>query len=252
MLDSPFVFALLGNIVVWLWILTVIIISSSMKRRLLRYLDFITATTVGIVLWIIFFGFLPKITTTWNLLGTSLGVWIVFGIFLFYILELFLHWHHCKDLSNVGNKHKQHWHENGILMFGGTLLHNFFHGIVLFSAFSVNLYFGLATTLAVGLHAIPQNLVNYIMNHNAKKYVYIASFGGVLWALFTYPFGDFLIQNKFIILAIIAGGLLYTSLADILPEFKHKGTIKQKFLYLFCILVGIGIFFSFEFLGHLT
>jgi len=62
-------------------------------------------------------------------------------------------------------------------MFGGTLLHNFFHGIVLFSAFSVDLYFGLATTLAVLLHAIPQNLVNYIMNHNSKKYVYIAAFG---------------------------------------------------------------------------
>jgi len=53
-------------------------------------------------------GFIPKITTSGNLVGTQLGIWIVLGIFLFYILELFLHWHHCKDLSETEEKHEHH------------------------------------------------------------------------------------------------------------------------------------------------
>jgi zinc transporter ZupT len=40
--------------------------------------------------------------------------------------------------------------------------------------------------------------------------------------LLTYPFQAWLLAHKFYILALIAGGLLYTSLADIFPEVKEK------------------------------
>jgi zinc transporter ZupT len=73
----------------------------------------------------------------------QVGIWILVGLFLFYILELFLHWHHCKDLNHKECAHKHHLenHKSGFLMFGGTLLHNAFHGVVLFGAFSVSTTF---------------------------------------------------------------------------------------------------------------
>ncbi|USN58669.1 MAG: hypothetical protein H6767_00695 [Candidatus Peribacteria bacterium] len=122
-------------------------------------------------------------------------------------------------------------------MFGGTMLHNAFHGVVLFSAFAIDAHFGWATMVAVLLHSIPQNIVNYVMNHKQSKYAYIAAFGGVFGALVTYPFADMLVLHKFAILAFIAGGLLYTALADIFPEFKGKGTTLKKLTYLVFIVI---------------
>ena len=88
------------------------------------------------------------------------------------------------------------------------------------------------------------------MNKNNIKYAYFAAIWWLLWALLTYPFSDFLVANKFHILAIITWGLLYTALADIFPEFKWKGTTFKKFSYLVFIIIWIFIFVWFEELSH--
>ena len=131
-------------------------------------------------------------------------------------------------------------------MFWGTLLHNMFHWVILFWAFSINMTFGIATTFALLLHGIPQNIVNYIMNHKKEKYAYIAAFWGIIWAFLTYPFADILLENKFAILGVITGGLLYTALADIFPEFKWKWETKAKVAYLFFIILWVSLFSWFE------
>ena len=249
---SPFLLTIIWNIVVAIWIISVVLVTKAIRNKLTAYLEYITALTVWLLLWIIFLGFIPKLTTSWDLVWTELWAFILIGLFFFYLLELFLHWHHCKDLGHESACHSHHTHEhkNGILMFGWTIMHNAFHGIVLFSAFAVDINFWIATTVAVLLHSIPQNIVNYIMNHNNIKYAYFAAFGGIFWALITYPFADFLVANKFYILAIITGWLLYTALADIFPEFKWKGTTAKKISYFVFIIIWIFIFLGFEELNH--
>lgn len=141
-----------------------------------------------------------------------------------------------------------HEHKNWTLMFWGTLLHNSFHWVILFSAFSVNTNFWMVTTLAILLHSIPQNLVNYVMNHHNVKYSYFAAFWWIMWAIITYPFSDFLLQYEAKILAIITWGLLYIALADIFPEFKWKGTTWKKFAYLLFVIIWIMAYLSFSIL----
>ena len=197
---TPFEWALIWNMIIALSIIIIVFISSIIKQKLIAYLEYITATTVWLLMWIIFLWFIPKLTTQWQLVWEKLGIFILLWLLLFYIFELFLHWHHCKDL---GHDHgckswHSHDHKNWILMFWGTVLHNWFHGIVLFSAFSVDLHFWIATTVAVLLHSVPQNIVNYIMNHNKILYSFIAAFWGLVWTLLTYPFSNFLIKNKWI------------------------------------------------------
>ena len=250
---SPFIWTLIWNIIVAIWIIIVVFIMKIIKNRLINYLEYITAITVWLLLWIIFLGFLPELTLSKELIWNELWIYILIGVFLFYLLELFLHWHHCKDLGheNACNSHHNHEHKNGLLMFGWTFLHNVFHGIVLFWAFAVDINFWIATTLAILLHSIPQNIVNYIMNHNNIKYAYFAAFWWIFWALITYPFSDFLLVNKFYILAIITWWLLYTALADIFPEFKWKWTTIKKLSYFIFILIWIFSFLGFEEFTHL-
>jgi zinc and cadmium transporter len=216
-------------------------------------MDYITATTVGLLLSIIFLGFFPKLMDSWKS-WWIIWIFLLIWIFLFYILELFLHWHHCKDLwhSHSCSTHKHHSeeHKNWLLMFGWTLFHNAFHWIVLFIAFSTSISFWIATTIAVLLHSIPQNVVNYIMNHNRNKYAFIWAFGWTFGSLLVLPFSDFFVENKTYVLAIISGWLLYTALADIFPEFKEKWTSFKKLKYLFFIIVWVVLFTIFEYITH--
>jgi len=247
-MENPFLLTIIWNIVIALWIILVVLITRIVKNKLSKYLEYITATTVGLLLWIIFLGFLPEITEEWKFVWADLGIYFLIWLVIFYLLELFLHWHHCKDLSHESSCHSSHSHEhkNGALMFWWTMLHNSFHWVVLFSAFSVNIHFWIATTIAILLHSIPQNVVNYIMNHNNIKFSYFAALWWILWWILTYPFSDFLISHKFQILTIISGWLLYTALADIFPEFNWKWTILKKIIYLIFIVIWIFMFLWFE------
>ncbi len=248
---SPFILTIIWNSIIASWIILVVLITKFFKNIFEKKLEYITATTVWLLLWIIFLWFLPKLTTKWHLVWQELWIFILIWVFIFYLLELFLHWHHCKDLwHDTSCKHSKidehNSNKNWILMFWGTIMHNAFHWIVLFSAFSVSFSFWMATTTAVLLHSIPQNVVNYIMNNKKIWYSYLAAFWWLLWTFLVYPFSDFLIANKFYILAIISWWLLYTALADIFPEFKWKWNTFKKFSYLFFIVIWILLFLWFE------
>ncbi len=249
-MNSTFLLTLIGNSVVAIWIILTVLLAKLFLNKALNYLEYITATTVGLLLWIIFLGFIPELTSEW-FVWEKLWISILLWLFFFYLLELFLHWHHCRDLEansccSHEHNHNSNKHNSGVLMFGSTIMHNSFHWIVLFSAFSINIHFWIATTIAVLLHSIPQNIVNYIMNKNDMKYAYFAALWTILWALIMFPFASLIMQNKFYILAVISGGLLYTALADIFPEFKEKWTIKQKMIYLIFLIFWIFLFLWFE------
>ncbi len=245
---TPFIWTLLWNLIISFWIIATILVVRFFKNKLLNYINYITALTVWLLLWIIFLWFIPKLVES-NLSWENIWLFILLWLFIFYIFELFLHWHHCQDLSHKWHDchhTRSHKNKNWILMFGSTMLHNMFHWVILFWAFWINMAFGITTTVAILLHSIPQNIVNYIMNHKADKYSFIAAFGWIFWALLTYPFSSKLLENKFMILSIIAGWLLYTALADIFPEFKEKWGMKSKIIYLFFILIWVFLFVFFE------
>ncbi|USN58668.1 MAG: hypothetical protein H6767_00690 [Candidatus Peribacteria bacterium] len=75
---SPFVGTLLGNIVVALGIIIVVSLAKVLKQRYEKYLEYITAMTVGLLLGIIFLGFLPEITSESGLAGESIGLYFLF------------------------------------------------------------------------------------------------------------------------------------------------------------------------------
>ena len=247
---TPFLWTLFWNLIISFWIIATIILVRFLKNKLINYVSYITATTVWLLLWIIFLWFIPKITES-NLSWDKVGIFILLWIFIFYIFELFLHWHHCQDLSHkyhCCHHTESHNSKNWILMFGSTLLHNAFHWIVLFWAFWINMTFWITTTVAILLHSIPQNIVNYMMNHKVDKYSFIAAFGWIFWALLTFPFASKLLENKFMILSIISWWLLYTALADIFPEFKEKWWMKSKISYLIFIIIWVLLFLGFDML----
>jgi zinc transporter ZupT len=248
---SPFLWSLLWNIFLWIGIAITIYITKIFKNKFISLLDYFTSITVWLLIWIIFLWFLPEIVNESNIEIKSISIFILIWLFLFYVLELFLHWHHCRDLYHNDCSHSHiDEHNSWSLMFVWTLIHNIFHWIELFILFSIDVNYWIFTTFAIFLHAVPQNIANYIMNHKNIKYSYIASFWGIIWAILTYPFYDFLVKYNFEILSIIAWWLLYIALTDIFPNIKQKGDMKHKIIYLFFMIFWIFIFYFFNNLVH--
>lgn len=242
---TPFIWTLAWNIFVALWIVIVVLLARFITKKLQNYLDFITAITVWLLLGIIFLWFFPELIEEW-IDAHLLWIFVLIWIFVFYILELFLHWHHCKDFNPSELQEHKHEHDHWKLIFAWTVLHNTFHWIEIFAAFAINTNFWIIVSIAILLHSIPQNVVNYVMNHNNLKIVLIWAFSWVFGAILTYPFGEFLNENKLYVLAIIAGWLLYTALADIFPSFKSKWNFKNKIIYLIFVVLGIFLFLGFN------
>lgn len=109
-----FLLALLGNLIIAIWIIITLFVVKLLKNKLLKYLDYITATTVWLLLWIIFIWFIPEIVDS-ELSWENVWIFILFWLFIFYIFELFLHWHHCQDLSHKNHScNKKHYHKEKI------------------------------------------------------------------------------------------------------------------------------------------
>jgi len=234
-----FLQSLVWSTVVWLWIISVLLIIRIFKDKLNQQLTYITALTVGLLLWIVFLWFIPELIWEDKLNPKIFGIFVIVWTILFYILELLIHNHHCKELQ-WEKKHEEHNH--AWLMFTWTLLHNMIHWLVLLAAFSLSFSSWVITTIAVLLHSIPQNIANYFLSMKKEKLVFIAALWWIIWSLVLFPFKEILLENKEIIISIIAWGLLYIALSDILPEWKNNKGMKEKILYLIFLIIWILLF----------
>jgi len=224
------------------WVIAGVILAlQPALNKIAKYLNYISAFAGGLLLGIVFFGFVPSLGQAKFPLG---DLWMLVGILFFYALEILFHWHHCKDIHEDWTLCSHHLkeHTSWALMSLGTFLHNFIHWVVLLGAFASGLQIWIATTLAVALHAIPQNLANFLMNHKNFKYVWIAVGATILGGLVMVPLVDQILAYKPVILAIVAWGLLYIALSDVLPELSEHATPSQKLVYLLLALAWIATF----------
>ncbi|MEZ5268840.1 MAG: hypothetical protein R2789_09895 [Microthrixaceae bacterium] len=74
-------------------------------------------------------------------------VWLVAGFLAFFLLEQFLHWHHCHKAV------RQHRPLGYLILADG--LHNFIGGLAVGGAFIVDIRVGVVTWVVAALHEIP-------------------------------------------------------------------------------------------------
>ncbi len=172
---------------------------------------------------------------------TSLGV--LSGVILFFILEKFLRWHHCHIPTS-----KEHQHPFVSLNLIGGTVHNMIDGMVIAASYMVSFPVGLATTLAVVFHEIPQEIGHFgILIHggfSVRKALFfnffsaLASCVGALVVLIIGTHGNS--QWTMYLLPITAGGFLYIAGSDLIPELhQHNAKASASLGQLGCIVLGI-------------
>ena len=222
------------------------------KNTLDKFLMFFVSLSVGSLLGGAFLHLIPE---AFGEGGFSLNIsfLILLGIVIFFVIENFIHWRHCHIPTS-----KEHPHHLGTMNLIGDGLHNIIDGLVIAAAYFVNIPLGIATTLAVVIHEIPQEIGDFgvlLYAGFSKKKALFFNFLSALMAMVGAIIGIIFSQHSavfaYIIVPIAAGGFLYIAGSDLIPEI-HKdqekglplknlgGIILGIFLmYLLTLLEGI-------------
>jgi len=211
-----------------------------LKRDLLNKSIFIfVSLAVGALLGDVFIHIIPGAYEKMND-TTIISFLLIGGILIFFILEKFIHWHH-HTLEHA----EEHHHQMGKMILFGDGVHNFIDGLIIASSYMVSLEVGMATTIAVILHEIPQEIGNFgVLIHagyKAKKalwYNFLSALTAVIGAIVALILGSVAEDFAVILLPITAGGFIYIALSDLIPEL-HKNHSEQSLVQVIAIMVGV-------------
>ncbi|MCK5020636.1 MAG: ZIP family metal transporter [Candidatus Peribacteraceae bacterium] len=165
-------------------------------------------------------------------------IWIVIGFVIFFILEQFLHWHHCHLPPG------QHKHPLTYLILIADGIHNFIGGLSVGASFIIDIRLGIATWFVAAAHEVPQELGDFgILLHGGWKKTHALAYN-FLSAL-TFLFGGIIVYfvsseiNTNFLIPFAAGNFLYIAAADLIPEIKRHESIKVNFIHLMALISGL-------------
>jgi zinc and cadmium transporter len=169
----------------------------------------------------------------------ALNVWLAAGIFGFFVLEQFLHWHHCHQPVAA---HRPLGHL--ILVADG--LHNFIGGLAVGSAFVVDTRLGVVTWLDAAAHEVPQELGDFgILVHSgwsrrqALWFNVLSALTFLVGSLTAYGIAE-RVDVAFLI-PFAAGNFLYIATADLLPELTTAREWQDKLIHTAGFAAGLGL-----------
>lgn len=133
-------------------------------------------------------------------------------------------------------------------------VHNFVDGIAIGAAFSFSLEVGLATSIAIFCHELPQELADYaILIHagftktQALGLNLLTALTSVIGAAIGLGIGTTAVANSRWLLAFTAGNFLYIALADMVQSLHQVRGWRQTLIQLLLMCVGIFIMLGLTF-----
>jgi zinc and cadmium transporter len=194
----------------------------------------------------------------------EVGIALIAGIALFFVLEKFLLWRHCHDdhcdEHAVEDQHKHHGHNHdhahhaarqkasGALVLVGDALHNVLDGVLIAAAFLTDVHLGIVTAVAIMAHEIPQEVGNFavllhsgVSRRRALALNLLTSLTAVIGGVVGFfALGTALKALPFA-LAIAAASLLYVAVADLIPGLHRRVDPRSSVMQVLLIGAGIAI-----------
>ncbi|MBI2830308.1 MAG: ZIP family metal transporter [Chloroflexi bacterium] len=213
------------------------------RQRLDKMLLFLISFAVGGLAGDALIHLIPE---AFEEMGTGLAVplLIIGGMLGFFVLDSSLRWRHCHFPVS-----EHHVHPVGTLNLAGETMHNFIDGILIAASYSVSIPIGVATTIAVILHEIPQEIGDFSVLvyagypvRKALLYNFMVALTAVLGAVIVLLLGDLVGGLSTFIVPITAGGFIYMALSDLIPEIQqHCDRLLVVAGHFAAVLMGVGL-----------
>ena len=215
------------------------------KKQVLYLVSF----SVGGLLGGAFFHLIPEaIEINGEVLRVS--TWLLAGIFTSYILEMVLKWRHCHIPTS-----DEHPHSFAYINLVGDGMHNMIDGIIIGGAYLTSTSLGVATTIAVCLHEIPQEIGDFGvliyagMRRRRALLLNLASAStavlGVVIALTLSAYMDGLVA---LLLPFAAGNFIYIAGSDLVPELQDEKNISSSLVHLALMVLGVSLLYLLKFM----
>lgn len=169
----------------------------------------------------------------------------IFGIFLFEKLLHAYHYHGVDDGEPLAEHYRTKHAKAGTIVFGDAL-HNFIDGVAIALSFAAGTNVGIATTLAVFFHEVPQEIGDFgVLLHLGyeKRKVFLYNFAGALATPVGAIVGYLLLSSieayTPLLLAFAAGSFIYIAVSDLLPELHHHKARWNDLVHLAAIAAGV-------------
>ncbi len=214
---------------------------------------------VGALLGAVFLELLPHALEHGS--AERVMVTVLIGLLAFFLLEKLVLWRHAHgheqhdaDQEESEHDHALHAHghahadhgRSGLMILIGNAVHNFCDGVVIAAAFLATPALGIATTLAIVAHAVPQQIGDFaVLIHSgftrARAFAFnvtagLATVAGALAGYFALAGMEQMLPT---VLAVAAASLLYVAVADLIPSLHRRAepleTAKQM------LAIGLGI-----------
>lgn len=211
--------------------------TSTLKRLMFVMISFAAGTLLGDA----FLHILPEIVDKSGF-GINIGLSILGAMLIFYLLENFIHWHHYHHIADEDK------HPVGVLNLVGDGFHNLIDGVIIGAAYMVDMRLGMATTLAVAFHEIPQEIGDFaILLHSgfskvkALVFNFLSGLVAIIGVLLAIWFSWAIEGALPLLLAFTAGGFIYIATVDLIPELHKEVRIGKSALQLVFLVSGIAL-----------
>ena len=194
---------------------------------------------IGTLLGAAFFGMIPHALL--QLASTSVLPTVLGGIILFYVLEKFAVWRHCHE--QPCDVHTR----TGTMILIGDSIHNFVDGVAIAVAFAGSVSLGIATSVAVIAHEVPQEVGDFAIllesgfsRSRALWFNMLSSLTALLGAVITYFILPVVQPLVPYLLSVSAASFIYIALADLVPGRRATGGLRSLAWELPLIALGVG------------
>ncbi len=239
------IYSLVSVLVVSLISLLGVIILAFQKTRRERLLLFLVALSAGALFGEVLIHLLPELFAT-TLKPQVLSLTVLLGIVSFFILEKFLHWSHRHPIEDCEHAGHQTEKPVGIINSVGDGLHNLIDGLIIGVSYLTSFPLGVATTVAVILHEIPQEMGDFAIllqaGFSRRRAIMFnllsasTALAGVTIALLVGPRVEIW---QPLLLGFAAGGFLYIAGSDLVPELHRETGLKKTSWQLVAMISGI-------------
>lgn len=222
------------------------------EKTLDRILGIVISFAAGTILGVAYFDLLPEAT---ELVHESVRYLVVAGGFMsFFVLERTVYWFHghghvhgsggAVSLSVNGDKAsiKGFVYLNLI----GDFIHNFTDGVVIAVSFLADFSLGVATSIAVVFHEIPQEIGDFavLIYGGLKKRIalglnFVSSLAAVAGAIVGYVLAESIDTFTGLSIAFAAGGFFYLAAAELIPEIQVEANFRKSAIQFVFFVLGL-------------
>ena len=247
-----------------------------------RYTQHMLSLAAGALLATAFLHLLPEAFEA-GVEPHNLFMTLLFGLLFFFLLDKAELWHHGHehhhgDAHHDHDHHEAHAHDHahshatdtphdsdarakpqagGWAILAGDSVHCFGDGVLIASAFMVDLKLGVVAALAVLAHEVPHHMGDLVVlrqgSQSRQTAVLKVSLAGAITALgglVGYALLDQLHDVLPYMLAIASSSFIYVALADLIPQLQKRLSSRETAAQIVWLMSGIGLVSAVSLLAH--